>query len=227
MLFRPLLGTDLSGSVGGITASHNRGGAYFRERVIPVNPATPQQGVVRAIVSSLAGLWQSTLTSAQRSAWETYAANTPVQNAIGAEIFLTGLNMYIRSNTPILQASLPRVDDGPIIFGLPTYSAVAIASLTPPTAVTVAFTNTDLWANENNGALLIFLSRPTKQTINFFKGPYRIAGVVLGDAITPPTTPAAITAPFVFAAGQRVFMRMNVVRTDGRLGAESRTFRDS
>ena len=47
MLFKPTIVASLSGSLGGITASHNRFGAYLRERVIPVNPGTQPQVIVR------------------------------------------------------------------------------------------------------------------------------------------------------------------------------------
>ncbi|KKM06452.1 hypothetical protein LCGC14_1743870, partial [marine sediment metagenome] len=47
MLFKSGLITQGSGSIGGLTASHNRGGMYFRARTIPTNPATSFQTVVR------------------------------------------------------------------------------------------------------------------------------------------------------------------------------------
>ena len=52
MLFRGTHLTDASGSLSGVTYSHNRGGAYTRNRSIPVNPNTVQQQAVRNAFSS-------------------------------------------------------------------------------------------------------------------------------------------------------------------------------
>lgn len=95
MLFKPIIGTDLSGKVGGIVASHNAGGAYFRAATIPTNPNTTFQQAVRNAVSQLSSMWQTTLTQAQRNEWEVYAANVKITNRIGEKINVSGLNHYV------------------------------------------------------------------------------------------------------------------------------------
>ena len=47
MLFKSAAFTQASGSVGGLTFAHNRGGMYTRARSIPVNPKTQQTGRCR------------------------------------------------------------------------------------------------------------------------------------------------------------------------------------
>lgn len=225
MKFKPLLGTDLSGSVGGIVASHNRGGAYFRNRAIPVNPNTSFQQVVRGLMSSLSSLWLNLLTQIQRDAWDLYAENVLIPDTLGEPRNVGGLGMYVRSNLPRIQAVLARVDDAPSIFNLGDYTAPTITSITAATSIMLlAFDDTDAWANEDAAALNVYTSRPQNPSVNFFKGPYRFAGQVLGDAITPPTSPASITIAFPSVAGQKVFTRVNVTRSDGRLGSD---FRDA
>jgi hypothetical protein len=61
-----------SGSIRGLTASHNRGGQYFRGRTIPTNPNSVFQQAVRNNLSVLQTRFLSTLTAAQRLAWTTY-----------------------------------------------------------------------------------------------------------------------------------------------------------
>ncbi len=222
MLFKGLLATDLSGSVDGITASRNAGGAYFRARAIPVQPNTPQQQTVKGLFSQLATLWSGTLTQTQRDQWTVYAQNTPITNRIGEVIFLSGLAWYQACNIPRLQAGLARVDAGPSIFGLaeltpPTVAAISAAADT----VNIGFTSTDAWANEAGGALLVLASRPQSPAINFFKGPYRFAGSVPGAA-TPPTSPATLNLPFPVEAGQQVFFHARAVRADGRISSPFR-----
>jgi hypothetical protein len=209
-----------SGSIGGATASHNRGGQYFRRRAIPVNPSSTAQQAVRGFFSTLNAAWNSILTSAQRSAWDSYALNTPVTDALGNPVNAGGKGMYIRGNVPRLQGSLARVDAGPTTFGLPALTAPGVTSLVASTGVlTYTFTNTDTWAAAATGGLLIYVSRPQSVSINGFKGPFRFAGIKLGNA-TPPTSPGTVTSPFTYAVGQKGFIRFVAVTTDGRLSGE-------
>lgn len=225
MIYKSELLTAASGKLGGTVFSHNKGGPYTRSLVIPVNPATPFQEAVRLIQADLANRWVNNLTSAQRDQWDAYALAVPLPNALGDPKTIGGNAMYIRSNVSRVQAGEPRVDDGPAILDLGSYTAPTIAA--PGAAagtVDISFDNTDDWANEDDAALLIYISRGKNPTINFFKGPYRFAGVVQGDGTTPPVSPATITLPFAVVATQRVFFRFNVSRVDGRLATDFRNF---
>lgn len=223
MLFKPLIGAELSGSIGGITASHNKGGAYFRSRVVPVNPATPAQGIVRQLMGTLAARWAAILSPAQRDAWDTYALNVPLLNRLGESVNVTGLNMYQRSNIPREQNGLARVDNAPTVFTLGDFTAPTVASLTPPTAMSLNFTVADGWVSEDGAAMLIYGSRQQNQSILFFKGPYRQYVLqLLGDSGVPPASPFAGVHPFVVAAGNKAFLKVSVTRADGRLSQVQR-----
>ena len=224
MLFKSAIVTAASGSIGGITASHNRGGQYLRARTIPVNPGSVFQQTVRDAVISLSAKWGELLTVAQRTAWEVYADSVPIPNALGDPRILTGMAMYVRSNVPRIQALLPRVDDAPQIFNLGDVTGPTYAGLTPPTAATIGFDAQDDWANEDDSAMLVYFSPPKMQSINYYKGPYRYAGPILGDVSLPPTTPAALTTPFTYSAAspQRSFAQIRVTRADGRLSGPFR-----
>lgn len=224
MKFKPLLGTDLSGSVGGITASHNRGGPYFRNRAIPINPNTPQQMAVRAFLSQLVNLWVNTVTPAQRDAWDVYALNTPLPDPLGDPRNVGGIGMYVRSNVFRLQNGIARQDTAPAIFDLGSFTSPTIISITAATDIlSLGFLNTDAWANEIGGVMGVYVSRPQNVSINFFKGPYRFAASIIGGPV-PPTSPAAIALPFPVIVGQRVFIRVNTERNDARLASPFRNF---
>jgi len=214
--------TAASGSIGGMTFSHNRGGMYVRARATPTNPNSPEQSEVRTLMGMLSNLWVSTLTIVQRAGWIIYGENVPIVNRLGDDIFLTGLNHYIRSNVPRLQAGLTRVDSAPASFTIGSFTNPTFVGTAATDLVATSFTVGDEWVNEDDAAMLIFLSRPQNPSIFFFKGPYRLAGSILGDATTPPTSPASITAPFLFSAGQKVFVRTAVTRADGRYSYSER-----
>lgn len=225
MKFKPVLGSELSGSMGGITASHNAGGAYFRNRVIPTNPGTSFQTAIRSFVGQLTSLWLNTLTSAERAAWDLYAGNVPLLDALGEPINVSGLNMYVRSNVPRLQGALPRVDVAPGVFNLGDFTPAGMSSLSAATQnFNVEFTEADDWVGEDNSSMLVYSSRPQNPSINYFKGPYRLAGQVAGEVAVPPTTPQAVGSAFPFVLGQVVHVRVQVSRADGRLSLSQRMF---
>lgn len=222
MKFKSALVTQASGSVGGMTASRNRGGMYFRSRAIPTNPSTSFQEAVRTAMAQLVVDWKTALTQTQRDAWALYAFNTPVLNALGEEIKLSGQNMYIRGNVPRVQASETIAEDAPIVFDLGTFSDPSFTVDAANDETDVTFDNADDWANEDDAAMLVYASRPQDPSINYFQGPYRLAGVIQGDGTTPPTSPATLSLPFPVVAGQVVFFRTVVSRSDGRLSAPFR-----
>lgn len=225
MKFKGILIGEASGSVGSNTFSHNRGGQYVRQRAVPTDPASVFQIAIRGFVAALTSGWNSTLTPAQRAAWDIYALNVLLPDTLGEPRNVGGLGMYTRSNVPRLQAGLPRVDDGPTIFNLGTFTNPTFDTFVAAVETyNVNFDNTDAWANEDDAAMLLFSSRPQNPTINFFKGPYRADAAILGNLAGPPASPVVTLAAFPFAVGNRVFVYMRISRADGRLSAQFRGF---
>lgn len=225
MKFKSQLITQGSGSIGGLTASHNRGGMYFRGRSMPTNPNTLQQQAVRNAVTQLSTRWGNELTEAQRQGWAEYAAQVTVRDILGDERLLTALQWYVACNSLRLQASVAIVDAAPTVYTMDTCS-VCTPTATAPSGMSLAYNNADAWANEVGGYLLAWASRPTMPTVNAFKGPYRYMGKVAG-AGTPPTSPATMTLPFVVAATQRVHIAYRSIRADGRISPPFRSYDDA
>ena len=217
-------GQQRSGSIGGTVWSRNRFGAYIRNRSVPVNPNTDRQVAVRNIVRALTIAWQNTLTSAQRAAWNVYASNVVWLNRLGQSVNLTGLNHFIRSNTPRAQNAATQVDDGPVIFNLATAELALVVTASEATQqVSIAFDNAAAWANETDAHQFAYGGLPQNGGINFFGGPWRLIGSIDGDDITPPVSPAVVDYPFPFAEGQRLWVRTRVTRLDGRLSEFAQT----
>lgn len=217
MKFKSALMTDASGSIGGMTASRNRGGLYLRSRVAPVDPNTASQNAVRNAFAQLASQWASLLTTSQREAWDEYADQVEIPNPFGDPKQVSGINMYCRSNAPRIQADLERVDDAPTVNNTGEFTSVDAVVTAVSDDVQIDFDDTDPWVGETGSSMLVYASRPQDLSINFFRGPYRFAGSIDGDATTPPTTPATIALPFPVTAGRKVFLRIRVSRADGRL----------
>lgn len=212
-----------SGSVGAVVFSHNRFGAYMRTRVIPVNPQSAAQVLARNRLSALTNYWYNGLTQDERDGWTTYAANVPVTNRIGQQIFLTGLNWYVACNSLRDQANgtITWNEDAPTIFNLASFNILTVTASEATQNIVVTYVDGDDWTGEN-GALLGYVTRPQNPTINFNNLPFRFAAAIEGDAVTPPLSPQNFPAPFVFVEGQKLFTRFNCIIADSRIGPEQR-----
>jgi hypothetical protein len=107
-----------SGKIGGHIASRNRGGAYLKNKVTPLNPNTTAQQLARNRLKQFTQGWAS-LTAAQRNAWNACVTLWKTKDIFGDDNVPSGLNLYCRLN-----------------INLATVGAAAITS--PPTLATVA-----------------------------------------------------------------------------------------
>lgn len=220
-----LLGS-MSGSMGGLTASRNRGGQYFRQRVIPIDPATSKQNAVRGYLASAVVAWTSVLTAAQRTAWATYAANTPRTGPLGNEVILTGQQAFIGAFVPRMQAAASVPADAPTLFnrgepiaGLETINGSTVGEFGVDS--TSASTQFNMMNNcDDDGDALLFIGPPVGPGVNFWKGPYQFAqAVAVIDASNTATFDGAMAAwPIndALVAGQRRPMRIIIAYDDGR-----------
>lgn len=210
--------TAISGKLGGIVFGHNKRGPYVRLKGQTVNPNTALQVIIRTIFTTLQTAWRETLDAAERAAWDLYAENVPLSDGIGDPYNVTGMNMYQRSNVARLQGTLDRVDVAPATFSLADKDTLFAVSASEATQLaSVAFDDTKPWLDEDGSALLVYAGRPVDPTINFFNGPWRFAGAIEGDGITPPTTPADLPEPWPVVEGQKQFFYGRISLADGRM----------
>lgn len=223
MLYRSNLFAVASGSLDGTVFSHNSSGRYVRNRTIPTNPNTSRQSTIRTAFGNSAIAWGTFLTDDQRAAWEVYAKNVPSLNRIGDEIFPSGFNHFVRSSTPRLQAGLLPIGPGPTELTLePRDPQFDFSVLHGPQFMTVNFDDSADWVSEDDAAMMVGMGIPRPPAHNFFGGPWRFAGVILGDSGTPPTSPQTLSTPYVIGADQKVWGRARITRADGRLSTFSR-----
>jgi hypothetical protein len=216
MLFTSPVYSKASGSIAGLTYSHNKGGMYARSRVTPTDPASSRQNVVRVLFGTLAAYWTTTLTQAERDAWDLYGDNVAMTNRLGETIYLSGQQHFIRANTPRTQAGITVLETAPTNYNLGSYTAPTISSAQDDDSVSMGFTNTDAWCNATGGYMLYFGGLPQSAGRNFFKGPYRYMGKTTGSA-TPPTSPEALTSAYALGLGNKLWVMARCIQIDGRL----------
>ena len=224
MKFRSAIVGEGSGSLAGVTVSHNAGGYYMRQRVVPTNPQTLKQVQVRQALTTLTSRWKNILTAGQRAAWQTYASNVKLPDVLGDLRNRSALNHYVRSNVAMIAAGKAINDDAPVIFNLGEFTMPVVTASEATQKISVAFDINDEWDSEDASYMLVYASKPQNDSINFFKGPYQFMGAIQGNSQTPSPSPEVMDAPFAFEAGQKVFCQVCVVREDGRVSSPVRTF---
>lgn len=195
---------DIRGSVGGNTFSRNRGGAFVRKRVVPINPNTTRQGEARQRVSSLSQRWSATLTAAQRSAWIAYAEATTWTNRLGAEIGISGLSAYVRTNSLRLLAGLSPRDDGPALDGHAAAPEVDVAAYHDADEVAITEFTSGFDPDVSDSVLFVFQGLPLGLGRYHLPNQFRYVGCAEGDDTTPPTAPITFDAAFAIAEDRRV-----------------------
>lgn len=227
MKFTSPVYSAVSGSIAGITYSHNRGGLYTRRRAVPVNTATAAQAFTRGAFQSAIANWRNTLTQQQRDDWEVYAANTPVTDKLGQTLQLNGQQMYVRCVSPryTMNAfdgalSIPIVADAPTEFGGTPLTIISSVLDVSDDQIQMVVTAGDEWRDTLGGALLVQIGLPQNASINTYGGPFRLFYTLAGSTAMPPsTTVVATPLPFTFAAGQKWFARVRALAADGRISA--------
>lgn len=111
------LAGQVSGRIGSVVYSHNRGGPYVRNGTVPTRVTSADALAAKARLAAASQAWQN-LTDAQRLAWAAWAQVNPVVNRVGHSITLTGHAAYVALNSRLAQAgqaaiTLPPVAEAP------------------------------------------------------------------------------------------------------------------
>lgn len=205
MKFKPILGSDLSGHVGGVVASHNTYGPYFRQRVRPVNKKTPAQSAQRAAIAFVSQTWRALSTTVQASWTSAVLVHTSRK---GDRVTLTGQAAYMQLNTlrrRIGLALLPSPPTDPTAVPLTPPAVVFTAAA----AVTIDFA-ADAW-NDADGGVIVSGALLTSSGKTFASP---INGVV--TLVNPGTSPVAVTLPFAVPIGARLRLVFHATSPDGR-----------
>lgn len=209
---------QMTGSIAGNTYARNRYGNYARARTHPVNPNTARQQGVRGSLTALTERWADTLNAGQRTAWQLYADNVAMKNKLGETIHLSGFNHYIRSNVMHLVSGVAPTDDGPVVFELPEKDpTISIGISEAAQLLNVTYDDALPYADENGARMFLFCGVPQNGQRNFFAGPYRYYGQVIGVNGAPPPPPHVAAPPFVCSEDQRLWCQFRISRADGRI----------
>lgn len=199
---------DGRGKLGGHVYSKNRGGAYVRTKVTPVNPQTSFQSAVRAIFTFLSQGWRS-LTEGQREAW-----NGAVENFQRTDIFgdikkPSGINLYMRLNQNILNAGGTAIDTPPSPDVTPELLTISSVPDSSPQTLSLVFGPSPVPADQ---AYVVEATPPISPGKSFIKNQFRVVATIPAAGATPNNLLAAYTAKFgALVGGQKIGIRVRAV----------------
>lgn len=228
MKFKSPTITQGSGSLGGMTFSHNRGGLYIRARSIPVNTATARRTAIKSAFSQVVAAWTGTLTALQRGDWQSYADATPVPDAFGDPQTLTGQAMFVRNNVPRIQAGLTLAADAPATPGLgPAPSKFTVAEIAVDEMSMIIGGNLAAGALDD-GDVLIYAGVNVGPGVNYYDKGYQFVVAVAVAAAATTFSGTGVSYPPMGASnrspveGSLVPLRARLASDDGRLSGEYR-----
>ena len=210
-----ILDIPRSGSYAGVVSSHNRAGQYVRNRRTTTNSPTARRTFIRGAVAAASSGFSS-LTDAQRAAWTAAADSHPITDRLGSAIKLTGHQLYVSINTQRLNVGAGTSATPPSSFSVGSLGGtMGVFSLVSGLTLTIASTLTSA------DYQLIALSRPVPAGRSFW-ATYSQTDSQAGDAASYALATSAYSALFgTPAVGQKVFVRLTPVSTDGVKGVNT------
>jgi hypothetical protein len=197
--------SEMRGKLNGSVFSKNRGGAYLRTKVTPVNPQTIYQGNVRARLTTFSQAWRA-LTQAQILAW-----NSAVSNFVGTDIFgdiktPSGINLYNKLNLNLAAAGQASIDNPPLPVGTGYISSMDIVPSAATDEIIVNFTAEGASVGQT---IIVQATKGVSAGKNFVKSEYRQIDTLAGNSATGVDVGPAYVAKFgTMTEGQKVFIRL-------------------
>lgn len=214
--------TFISGSVAQVVHARNAHGQYTRPRTTPTDTPSLRKTRYRTRWATIAALWSNTLTLAQRTLWNEYGRVKVIQREDGRRLQLSGQQWCQRINQSRQTPALGTILVPPTTLSAPTWTVPTVNTFAGIGTLTIAFDNTESWANDLGGALIVFAGNDAPVTHNFFAGPWRRAAIIRGNPAPPPISPRIVTDPWLPTASFNRWFRAYVILGDGRVATPRR-----
>lgn len=209
-IFTSIIGA-ISGKIGGLVFSRNKGGAYFKAHSIPTNPNSTRQQATRNWLAYCATYWGSELSESERDQWRTWAEANTWTNALGAAIALTGAAWFSMVNSRLLDAGASIIDTPGDLSAPDALTSMSITDLTA-TQVEITFAP----ALPSGGRLQVWAAGP----LNDGQDPNFRQATLVGYTAADAASPATLTLPWTVASGQSVKCFVGIMNAKGRVSTK-------
>lgn len=200
----PLVG-QISGSIGNIVYSSNKGGTYMRNRVIPKLAIGEYAAAAKARMTQVSQSWQYQ-SDARKIAWKEWAKGRPILNALGQSRIVPGHVAYNRCNITMLVCGWEMISDPPVIP--PTYAPTTLVLNADIGVGTfdITFAPAPCAAD---GRLMVWAALVSSKGIHYVENLYKLVAVSPLAQTSPYDIQAAVTERFgVITVGQVLFVRV-------------------
>ena len=202
--------SEMRNKLNGSVFSRNRGGAYLRNKVTPLNPQSLAQVLVRSTFTSFAQSWR-TLTEDQRTAWRNAVSNWSTTDVFGDIINPSGSNLYSRLNINITNAGGSAILLPPAPIGATALTSLAVSAAAGAGTVGITFAPGTVPAGH---AAVLDATANLSPGIANANSQFRQIDVLAAAEASPYAAGTSYVAKFGgLSAGQRVFVRMRFVNT--------------
>lgn len=109
--------SEMRNKLNGSVFARNRGGAYLRTKVTPVNPKSIAQVRARNLLTQFSQAWRG-LTQAQRDAWSSAVSQWSTTDVFGDVVVPSGNTLFTRLNINIVNAGGSQITTPPSPAGV-------------------------------------------------------------------------------------------------------------
>jgi hypothetical protein len=201
--------SEMRNKLNGSVFSRNRGGAYLRNKVTPLNPQTAAQVEARSLLAQFSQGWRA-LTQVQRDAWSAAVSNWTTTDVFGDSVKPTGATLYIRLNINISIAGGTPINTPPAPIGVVALTAISLDAAETGDLFEVSFAATPIPAGH---AMVVESTTYLSPGISNANSQFRVISV-LATAIASPQDvwQQQIDKFGGLVAGQKVFVRAKMIR---------------
>jgi hypothetical protein len=199
---------EISGKLNGTVFAKNRGGAYMRTKVSPVNARTSAQLQARNLLSGYSQAWRN-LTQTQRDAWNSASSDWSLATVFAQGATATGHGLFVTLNTNTNLAG-----GSPLTLPPNKVGAAPIQELNNLSAIVDDLFVLDMLPATvpANHTMYVEATQGMSAGISNANSKYRFIGVILESGATDGDLLGAYTDKFgSLVAGQKVFVRIKFI----------------
>jgi hypothetical protein len=203
---------DARGKIGGTVFSRNRGGAYMKNKVTPLNPQSSFQSAVRSAFAFISSGWLE-LTPAQRESFNSQVTNYQTTDIFGDLKSPSGKALFQRLNTNLANFGLGQLFVCPLPKGVPAPISVSADGSVGDEELNVSFVLPD---NINVVDVLVEATAPLSVGITNAKNRFRKFHVSLNNDGSEINLYTEYVARFgVPAVGSQIQLRAKAINDIG------------
>lgn len=200
--------SEMRNKLNGSVFARNRGGAYLRTKVTPVNPQTIAQVAARSLLTAFAQSWRS-LTQEQRDQWNSVVTQWARTDVFGDVVNPSGSTLYTRLNINIANGGGTAINVPPTPTGADALTLLTVTADASGDQLDIAFAPAAVPAGHTMYVEATSMLSPGISNAN---SKFRKIATVAAAGATPFDAHTAYVAKYGdLVAGQKVFVRAKFI----------------